>query len=60
MDKAHTKGAPSKAKGAIKDSAGGVMKRLQQEGKADKASRESRKAFGDLKETEKAGQFGDD
>ncbi|TPV98127.1 MAG: hypothetical protein USCAAHI_02421 [Beijerinckiaceae bacterium] len=50
MDKEHVKGAAQKAKGAVKDAAGGLTgnEKLQAEGKADKAA--GRQAAGDIKD----------
>jgi uncharacterized protein YjbJ (UPF0337 family) len=52
MDKEHIKGMADKAKGAVKDTAGKLMgdKKLQAEGKMDKAKGEAREALGDAKE----------
>ena len=52
MDKEHIKGAADKAKGAIKDAAGGLTgnEKLQTEGKADKAAGAGRQAAGDIKD----------
>jgi uncharacterized protein YjbJ (UPF0337 family) len=52
MDKEHLKGAADKAKGAIKDAAGKVIgnKKLQAEGKFDKAKGSAHSAVGDVKD----------
>jgi len=52
MDKEHVKGAAQKAKGAVKDAAGGLTgnEKLQAEGKADKAAGAGRLAAGDIKD----------
>jgi uncharacterized protein YjbJ (UPF0337 family) len=52
MDKEHVKGAAQKAKGAVKDAAGGLTgnEKLQAEGKADKAAGAGRQSAGDIKE----------
>lgn len=52
MDKEHVKGAAQKAKGAVKDAAGGLTgnEKLQAEGKADKAAGAGRQAAGDVKD----------
>jgi uncharacterized protein YjbJ (UPF0337 family) len=51
-----------KASGVIKDTAGKLMndQKLQKDGKIDKAKGEAHKRRGDLKDAEKAAQFGDD
>ncbi len=53
MDREHIKGAADKAKGAIKDTAGKVTddKKLQAEGKIDKAKGSAHQAAGDVKDT---------
>jgi uncharacterized protein YjbJ (UPF0337 family) len=59
MDREHVKGTADKAKGAIKDTAGKITgdKKLQAEGKFDKAKGEGHKAVGDLKDAvRKAGE----
>jgi len=52
MDKEHLKGAADKAKGAVKDAAGGLTgdAQLQAEGKLDKAKGSARQAVGDVKD----------
>jgi uncharacterized protein YjbJ (UPF0337 family) len=52
MDREHIKGAADKAKGAIKDAAGKVMgdKKLQAEGKFDKAKGVAHNVAGDVKD----------
>jgi uncharacterized protein YjbJ (UPF0337 family) len=52
MDREHVKGAADKAKGAIKDAAGKLMddKKLQAEGKIDKAKGAAHQAMGDVKD----------
>ncbi len=52
MDREHIKGAGDKAKGAIKDTAGKVTgdKKLQSEGKLDKAKGSAHNLAGDLKD----------
>ncbi len=52
MDREHVKGAGDKAKGAIKETAGKVMgdKKLESEGKFDKAKGDAHKAVGDAKD----------
>ena len=52
MDREHVKGAPGKAKGAIKDAAGKVSgdKELQNEGKLDRAKGSAHDVAGDLKD----------
>ena len=51
MDREHVKGAADKAKGAIKDTAGKMMgdKKMQAEGKFDKAKGEAHNVAGDVK-----------
>ena len=52
MDKEHLKGEANKAKGGLKE-AGGKMtgdKKLESEGKFDKAKGEARKTLGDVKD----------
>jgi uncharacterized protein YjbJ (UPF0337 family) len=58
MDKQHVKGAADKAKGEIKDAVGKVTddKRLQAEGKIDKAKGAAHEAAGDLKDTVRRAQ----
>ena len=55
MDKEHIKGAADKAKGAIKDAAGGLTgnTELQVEGKLDKAKGAAHGALGDAKDAVK-------
>jgi uncharacterized protein YjbJ (UPF0337 family) len=52
MDREHIKGAANKAKGAIKDTAGKLTgdKKLQSEGKLDKAKGSARNLAGDVKD----------
>jgi uncharacterized protein YjbJ (UPF0337 family) len=52
MDKEHVKGVADKAKGAIKDAGGKAMgdKKLQAEGKVDKAKGAAHEALGDVKD----------
>jgi uncharacterized protein YjbJ (UPF0337 family) len=52
MDKEHVKGAADKAKGVIKDAAGKVTgdKKLQAEGKIDKAKGAAHNVAGDVKD----------
>ena len=52
MDREHVKGATDKAKGAIKDTAGKMMgdKKMQAEGKFDKAKGEAHNVAGDVKD----------
>jgi len=52
MDREHVKGAGDKAKGAIKDVAGKVTgdKKLESEGKMDKAKGDLHNAAGDVKD----------
>jgi uncharacterized protein YjbJ (UPF0337 family) len=52
MDRQHVKGAAEKAKGAIKDTAGKLMgdKKLQGEGKFDKAKGSAHNLAGDVKD----------
>jgi uncharacterized protein YjbJ (UPF0337 family) len=52
MDKEHLKGAADKAKGSIKDAAGKLTgnKKLQAEGKFDKAKGSAHAAVGDSKD----------
>ena len=52
MDREHVKGAADKAKGAIKDTAGKLMgdKKLQREGKFDKAKGSAHNLAGDVKD----------
>jgi uncharacterized protein YjbJ (UPF0337 family) len=52
MDREHVKAAADKAKGAIKDAAGKLMgdKKLQAEGKFDKAKGAAHETAGDIKD----------
>ena len=52
MDKEHVKGAADKAKGAIKQGAGKLSgdKKLESEGKIDKAKGAAHKVAGDVKD----------
>jgi uncharacterized protein YjbJ (UPF0337 family) len=52
MDKEHLKGAADKAKGAIKDAAGKAAgdRKLEAEGKFDKAKGAAHEAVGDVKD----------
>jgi len=52
VDKEHVKGAVDKAKGAVKDAAGGLTgdAKLQAEGKLDKAKGSARQVAGDVKD----------
>jgi uncharacterized protein YjbJ (UPF0337 family) len=52
MDKEHVKGVAEKAKGAVKEGAGKVSgdKKLQGEGKIDKAKGSAHKVAGDVKD----------
>ncbi|HZZ59844.1 MAG TPA: CsbD family protein [Roseiarcus sp.] len=52
MDKEHVKGAADKAKGTMKDAAGKMTgdKKLESEGKIDKAKGEAHKTLGDAKD----------
>jgi uncharacterized protein YjbJ (UPF0337 family) len=52
MDNEHIKGVADKAKGAIKDAAGGLTgdSKLQAEGKLDKAKGAAHEAVGDVKD----------
>ena len=51
MDKEHVRGAADKVKGAVKDAAGKVTgdKRMQAEGKTDKAKGAAHQVVGDVK-----------
>ncbi len=53
MDREHVKGAADKVKGAVKDTAGKVTgdKKMQAEGKMDKAKGAAHNAAGDVKDT---------
>ncbi|MCR6646199.1 MAG: CsbD family protein [Terricaulis sp.] len=55
MDKEHLKGAADKASGAVKEAAGKVTgnKKLEAEGKIDKAKGEARDFIGDVKDAAK-------
>ncbi len=55
MDREHLKGTADKAKGAIKDAAGKVTgdKKLESEGKFDKAKGSAHNVAGDLKDAVK-------
>lgn len=55
MDREHVKGTAEKAKGAIKDTAGKLTgdKKLQSEGKLDKAKGSAHNVAGDLKDAVK-------
>ncbi len=55
MDREHVKGTVEKAKGAIKDAAGKVTgdKKLESEGKVDKAKGSAHKVTGDVKDAVK-------
>jgi uncharacterized protein YjbJ (UPF0337 family) len=57
MDKEHVKGAIDKAKGAVKDAAGGLVgdTKLQAEGKIDKLKGAAHEAVGDVKDAARAG-----
>jgi len=52
MDREHVKGVADKAKGTIKDAAGKARgdKKLQSEGKLDKAKGAAHEAVGDVKD----------
>jgi uncharacterized protein YjbJ (UPF0337 family) len=52
MDREHVKGAADKVKGAVKDAAGKMTgdKKLQAEGKIDKAKGEAHKVAGNVKD----------
>jgi uncharacterized protein YjbJ (UPF0337 family) len=52
MDREHLKGAADKVKGAVKDTAGKVTgdKKLQAEGKLDKAKGSAHNVAGDVKD----------
>jgi uncharacterized protein YjbJ (UPF0337 family) len=59
MDREHVKGAADKVKGAVKDAAGKVTgdRKLQTEGKIDKAKGAARNVVGDVKDAaRKAGE----
>jgi len=55
MDKEHMKGVADKAKGAVKDAAGKLTgdKKLQAEGKIDKAKGTAHNVAGDVKDEAK-------
>jgi uncharacterized protein YjbJ (UPF0337 family) len=55
MDREHVKGAADKVKGAIKDTAGKMMgdKKMQAEGKFDKAKGAAHNVAGDVKDAVK-------
>lgn len=55
MDKEHIKGAADKASGAVKETAGKMTgnKKLEAEGKIDKAKGEVRDVIGDVKDAAK-------
>jgi uncharacterized protein YjbJ (UPF0337 family) len=55
MDKEHVKGAIDKAKGAMKDAAGGLTgsARLRAEGKLDKMKGTAHQVAGDMKDAAK-------
>jgi len=55
MDREHVKGTAERAKGAIKDTAGKVTddKKLQTEGKFDKAKGSAHNMAGDIKDAVK-------
>jgi uncharacterized protein YjbJ (UPF0337 family) len=55
MDREHVKGTAEKTKGAIKDTAGKITgdKKLQSEGKFDKAKGSAHKVAGDIKDAVK-------
>ena len=52
MDREHVKGAADKVKGAVKDAAGKVVgdRKLQTEGKIDKAKGAAHNVAGDVKD----------
>jgi uncharacterized protein YjbJ (UPF0337 family) len=59
MDREHVKGAANKVKGAVKDAAGKVTgdRKLQTEGKVDKAKGAAHNVVGDVKDAvRKAGE----
>jgi uncharacterized protein YjbJ (UPF0337 family) len=62
MDKEHIKGTADKAKGAMKDAAGGLTgdSKLQAEGKLDKAKGAAHNAMGDVKDSIKHRTNGDE
>jgi uncharacterized protein YjbJ (UPF0337 family) len=55
MDREHVKGTADKVKGTIKDTAGKVTgdKKLESEGKLDKAKGSAHKVAGDVKDSVK-------
>jgi len=55
MDREHVKGTAEKAKGIVKDTAGKITgdKKLQTEGKLDKAKGSAHNVAGDIKDTVK-------
>jgi uncharacterized protein YjbJ (UPF0337 family) len=55
MDREHIKGTADKVKGSIKDTAGKVTgdKKLESEGKVDKAKGSAHKVAGDVKDAVK-------
>ena len=55
MDREHVKGIAEKAKGAVKDTAGKITgnKKLQSEGKFDKAKGSAHNVAGDIKDAVK-------
>ena len=57
MDSEHVKGAADKVKGAVKDTAGKVTgdKKLQAEGKFDKAKGAAHNVAGDVKDAARSG-----
>ena len=57
MDREHVKGAAEKVKGSIKDTAGKATgdKKLQSEGKFDKAKGSAHNVAGDVKDAVKQG-----
>ena len=56
MDREHVKGAANKVKGAVKDAAGKVTgdRKLQTEGKVDKAKGAAHNVVGDVKDAVRA------
>jgi uncharacterized protein YjbJ (UPF0337 family) len=60
MDKEHLKGAADKAKGAVKDAAGKITgdKKMQAEGKFDKAKGAAHNVMGDAKDAAKPADRG--
>jgi uncharacterized protein YjbJ (UPF0337 family) len=55
MDREHVKGIAEKAKGAVKDTAGKITgdKKMQSEGKFDKAKGSAHNVAGDIKDAVK-------